>query len=507
MTTIDDQKVDPAVLSNTATTVPLHDPDAPNVRRQIQHIFQLSPVAIGILRGQQLVVELANNALLHIWDRTAENVLGKPLFDLFPQARGQGHEELLLSVLQTGQPYFANEHAVRLQRHGWPEIVYFNFVYQPLGDGDGTRNGIIVVGNDITAQVEARQHAEASEQRHQLALTAAQMGVWDLDLITDTSVRTLRHDQIFGYQSMQPVWSGAMFMEHVVPDDRPYARACFESAYQTSSLHLECRTAWPDGSIHWINAQGHVYYDDEGVPKRMLGVITDTTDRKELETRRDTFLSVASHELRTPITAIKGMTELLLRTVDKREASSTELRALKTIVNQVDRLARLVDDMLDISRIDAGKLAISFTNVDLHSLITNLLNQHQLLHPNHRLTYNAAQPVLVWGDADRLQQVMFNLISNAIQHAPAGSEIQTRLHLEDNQVIVSVHNQGPEIALAKQAHIFERFYQGEEQPARGLGLGLYIAREIVEQHHGKIWVDSEAGEGSTFHFSLPTRNI
>ena len=472
-------------------------------RARLYSLFMQAPVAIAIFRGPAHVIELANELHLQIWGRSAEDVLNKPMFDALPEARGQGYEELLAGVLRTGNPYIANEHSARLIRNGQPEMVYFNFVFQPLREVDGTISGVIVIANEITEQVRARQIVEDSEQRQLLALHAAQMGVWDLDLVHNTAVRTLRHDQIFGYDSIQMQWDADLFFQHVVPQDQAYAQQCFATAFKSGYLNMECRIRWQDGSIHWIDAQGQVYYDAAGTPVRMLGVVIDITERKELESRRDEFLSVASHELKTPVTAIKGMTELLLRMAGKRDASERELRALNTVNQQVDRMTRLVNDMLDVSRIAAGKLVVSLEAIDLCALLSEVVEQEQFVHTTHTLTLEPCAPCIVRGNHDRLQQVVLNLLANAVQHSPLGSAICIMLHQDADQVTVSVRDTGVGISKEKQAHLFERFYQAQENPARGLGLGLYIVKEIIEQHHGRIWVESESGYGSTFSFSLP----
>ena len=130
---------------------------------------------------------------------------------------------------------------------------------------------------------QVEQRIKDSEQRLNLALDSAQMGAWDLDLISDTAIRSLRHDQIFGYSSLQPQWGAKIFLNHVAPEDRERVMKNFEEAYQTDHFHMECRVIWPDQSLHWIMAQGHVHRNDNGDPIRMLGVVMDTTESKRNE--------------------------------------------------------------------------------------------------------------------------------------------------------------------------------------------------------------------------------
>jgi PAS domain S-box-containing protein len=150
-----------------------------------------------------------------------------------------------------------------------------------------TREGaplcFIVQTDDITKRRRAEAALKDSERRLALALDSAQMGMWDLDLLTDTAVRSLRHDQIFGYSAAVPTWGAAVFMTHVVPEDREGARRAFEKAFASDNFDLECRILWADESIHWISAKGRVYRDQKGDPARMMGTIVDVTENKRAE--------------------------------------------------------------------------------------------------------------------------------------------------------------------------------------------------------------------------------
>lgn len=231
----------------------------------------------------------------------------------------------------------------------------------------------------------------------------------------------------------------------------------------------------------------------------------DITERKQLEQRRDQFLSVASHELKTPITTIKGFCELLLKRADQHGASEREMRALDAMNKQADRLTRLVNDMLDVPRLMMDTFELSFEAVDVEAFLQAIVEQWQMVYTSHRFILEATTPCIVEADPDRLQQVVLNLLSNAVQHAPAMSTITIRLTTEDDRVTVAIQDAGSGIPKEKQPSLFERFYQAQERPARGLGLGLYIAKAIIERHHGTIAVESEVGHGSTFFFSLPCK--
>ncbi len=232
--------------------------------------------------------------------------------------------------------------------------------------------------------------------------------------------------------------------------------------------------------------------------------VQDITERQRLERRRDEFLSLASHELKTPITSIKALAEFQLRRVQHRDANEKELKALESINRQADRLTRLVNDMLDVSRIATDRLTIQFEDVDLSALVREVIEQQQMVHTTHTFILRDLYPCIVYANHDRLQQVMLNLVSNATHHSPAGSTIRITMQPARDEVIVSVQDEGVGIPRNKQDKLFQRFYQAQEKPARGLGLGLYISKDIIRRHGGMIWVESEEGKGSTFFFSLPS---
>jgi PAS domain S-box-containing protein len=665
---------------------------------------------------------------------------------------------------------------------------------------------------DITDRKRAEAALKDSERRLSLALDSAQMGMWDLDLLTDTSVRSLRHDQIFGYSAAVPTWGAAVFMTHVVPEDREVAKRAFERAFVSDNFDMECRIRWADQSVHWISAKGRVYRNPKGDPVRMMGTVVDVTERKraeeqlraanafldaiieniplilfikesqslrfirvnrtaedllgwanqtligktdydfwpkeqaeffiekdretlshgsvvdipeepiqtrhqgvrilhtkkvpildtagnplyllgisediterkriEVEQRflaevsvalstsleyeqtaanlarlvvqsvadwcavdvmdeegrlsrlkvasadpeqaalcavleqmppnrdlphlmrsvseskrpivveqvtsryieslaqgpahlqalraagltsflavpllvrgqplgalflgsstpsrvfrqgdlrwaealadraataienarlyrssvhatqlRDQVLGVVAHDLRNPLSAILLQTSALKRHGPEPERRSQE--PVEAIHRTTKRMNRLIQDLLDVARMEAGQLTIERARLPAGGLITDAVDMQRSLASSSSLELRVeVDPDVaeVWGDRNRLLQVFENLIGNAIKFTRAGGRITAGTTSRDDEVVFWVADTGGGIPSENLPHVFDRFWQATRTGRRGAGLGLPIAKGIVEAHGGRIWVESTAGSGSTFFFTIP----
>lgn len=220
---------------------------------------------------------------------------------------------------------------------------------------------------------------------------------------------------------------------------------------------------------------------------------------------RDEFLSTASHELKTPVTAIKGYAQLMRRW-GLAEQHPRLAGALEVLQRQSDRLTRLVDDLLEVSRFRLGGSDFRPRRFELGELAAQVLDQLEALSGRHRLTLRHEAPAVVQADRERVEQVLTNLLSNAIKYSPDGGEVEVRVGVEANRAVVSVRDQGVGIPRERQTHLFERFYRahaGTQHDYGGLGIGLYVSREIVVRHGGSISFESQEEQGSTFRFTLP----
>jgi len=240
----------------------------------------------------------------------------------------------------------------------------------------------------------------------------------------------------------------------------------------------------------------------------LVVVYQDITDQKEVEQLKDDFLSIASHELKTPLTSIMGYTQLLNRRLGSESRKLGSEDVIEVIETQCRRMKRLVDDLLDVSRIERGTLQAAHAAVDLPALIADVVKKIQATSPEHEFsTHVGREAVRVWGDEDRLEQVLTNLLSNAVKYSPEGGRVEVRLARNGEMVEVVVQDRGIGIPADQQSRIFSRFYQAESvvrsRRFGGMGLGLFISKAIIDEMGGSISVESSVGHGSTFQFTLP----
>ena len=222
---------------------------------------------------------------------------------------------------------------------------------------------------------------------------------------------------------------------------------------------------------------------------------------KQVDKQKSTFLNVVAHELKTPLAILRLIT---YRITDQAKQLIDE-ETNRELDGEFERLTVLVDDLLDVSRIEKGKLFIEKKNLDVTHLIRQVVTRMQQISPHHKISIELPKRVLINADELRIKQVLINLIGNAVKHSAKHTAISVAMIQEKDMVIVSIKDHGVGISKKDLPNIFDMFYQVQDYFTKGFGLGLYISKEIVTQHGGKIWVESVKGKGSTFYFSLPKK--
>jgi PAS domain S-box-containing protein len=284
----------------------------------------------------------------------------------------------------------------------------------------------------------------------------------------------------------------------------PHARYSSDAALRGEVLRrYEALIRRADGTDLYITVSAAPVCEERGGPPQMaVTVLHDIHELKRLEKLRDEFLSVAAHELKTPVATVKGYAQLLQRPTFPAERAD---QALQVIARQCDRMDRMVCELLELSRLRVGRVRLNLQRIDLRRIAEDSVARMQVLARHHQLLLDFDGEATVEVDRDRLDQVLVNLLDNAVKFSPDGGQIRVRLRAEGDEVVLSVSDRGLGIPFERQSHIFERFYQahaGELPNPGGMGVGLHLAREILDLHGGRIWFESQPGEGTTFFFAL-----
>ncbi len=253
----------------------------------------------------------------------------------------------------------------------------------------------------------------------------------------------------------------------------------------------------------WSVISARPIIDQEGKLRGAVSVTHDITGIKELEQKKDEFISIASHELKTPVTSIKGFVHLLQK---DHNPEDKHYKFLSKVDKQLDNLVELIEDLLTLSRVQAGKLPYRMKKVNISKLTREVVEDIQTTAQNHKIEFKDGVKQLVTADRERISQVLINLITNAIKYSPEGKNIIVEVKKAGHDIRVGVKDFGIGIDSREQGKLFDRFYRVEDAAHRtfpGLGIGLYLSKQIVTRHNGKIWFESKKGRGSTFYFQIP----
>lgn len=480
---------------------------------RLKSLFQQAPGYIAVLCEPSHLFELVNDAYLQLVGN--REVMGKSIREAMPELEGQGFYELLDKVFQTGETFVGHAIPIKLQLEPGQDLVerFLDFVYQPIRDVRGEITGIFVEGSDVTDAVRATQAIRASEARlRQLANTIPHLA-WMAD--PDGHIHWY-NDRWYAYTGATPDQMLGWGWESVqdpalLPMVVERWRASLASG-EPWEMTFPLRSA--SGEFRTFFSRAAPLRDEAGKIVQWFGTNTDVTEikaaEKELKAaseRKDEFLAMLAHELRNPLAPINTAAELLSLThLDEARVKQTA----SIISRQVGHMTKLVDDLLDVSRVTRGLVTMRADVLDINELVTEAVEQVQpQMHvKQHRLSVQRADEALyVRGDRTRLIQVMSNLLNNAARYTPAKGTIDVKVTSAADWITISVSDDGIGLAPALAPYIFELFTQGERSSDRGqggLGLGLALVKSLVELHAGAVSVRSEgAGKGSEFVVRLP----
>ncbi len=439
----------------------------------------------------------------------ASDTLGEPFWELFPDLKHTPLEKNLRECAASGAARDFEHHSERWDR--WYAVRCY----------PGRNGGVSMHLRDTTAARRATQALRASEDDLDFALASADLGHWSFNLRDGSSRRTPRHDEIFGFDAQRD-WTYEVFLEHVHPTERDAVDRAFQQAVATDGIwDIQCTIRRGDGVERQIWKTARIKRGSDGRIEKMLGIVGDVTEQRQVETertraelalrdadrRKDEFLATLAHELRNPLAPIRNGLEII-RIAGENPTIVERTRVMMD--RQMNQMVRLVDDLLDVSRVTSGKLELQRERFEMHLMVDIAIETSRPLIDAAGLTLSVLmsnEPIIMQGDVTRLAQVISNLLSNSSRYTPRGGRIVLRVEREPGVVVVSVTDDGIGIPQPMLESIFGMFTQVDrrlEKVSGGLGLGLSLVKAIVEGHGGTAEARSDGeGHGSEFVIRLP----
>lgn len=350
--------------------------------------------------------------------------------------------------------------------------------------------------------------ARISEEHLAIALSQVALGFWELDLHTKVIGCTDQNRVNFGLSKSEAITEETI-IRAILPEDRWRRETGLKQAMnpQTPTYDFEIRVRHADQKIHWLHVRGTVIFDKE-VPVRIIGTTIDISDKKGIETLRDELLNITTHELKSPLSVVKGYLQVLYKFIsgigDKKHQLITE-RAISANT----KVERLIEEIIKANKHQESELKLKKEPLNLRYLITEVISNTSLVHEDIEINlFCLTESYIVSGDKYRISQVLTNLVNNAIKYAPGESKIEIKLSGDTSGVQVSITDNGIGISEHEREKVFQKFYRVENTSrlAEGSGIGLFLCAEIIALHGGRIgMLANPAGKGTTAFFELPIK--
>ena len=368
-----------------------------------------------------------------------------------------------------------------------------------IRDENGEVKNIIALAEDITEEKFALEKIKQSEQTFRTLSNTLPQLVWMTNADGQSEFISKQWNEYSGIKEELDT----VFDERLIhPEDKEMVEGFWKNSLKDGMPYkASIRLKHNSGEYRWNSCEGIVIRDNQGNIHKWVGACSDIHEEKMKEQKKDDFISIASHEMKTPLTTAKAYLQLLEMTLVETEAPSVYA---KKATAAVERLQSLIAELLDASKIQNGKLNYTISTFDFNEMVDNTIESVQY-DTTHAIIKTGTCTLLFSGDKDRLQQVVINLLTNAIKYSPNAKEVLIHIEQQKDGIKVSVTDKGVGMAKQHLDKVFDRYYRIQEHAIhfQGLGIGLYISYDIINRHGGKIWVESEVGKGSTFFFTLP----
>jgi signal transduction histidine kinase len=483
-------------------------------RFRLYEALRHAPARVGMLLGSDLRFAIVSPAQLAELGLTEKDVIGRPFRDIDPDP---SHRAVLEQVYRTGEPHVSSESLTRARLSTGATVEgYFNSTIVATRNALGAIDGVIYFAADVTDLVIGRKRVEelaaaVAGERDELQHIINELPEGVVVMRRDGPVTRNRvADELLGrpftgdneaaqidYVPRHP--NGTRYQIR----DFPIMRGLEGEEVRGEEMIIHNPARGQDLNI--LVSAAPVRRDGEIVAA--VSVFQDITQLRAFERQRTEFFSMASHEIRTPVTAILLQLDLALRQISRGDSSNTE-EMLKKARQRTKALTALINDLLDVSRLDVGKLALELQDIDLAAVVRRTVEDYPSDedHPIRVISSGGSLPVR--GDGRRIVEVIENLLSNAVKYSPKGGAVSVEIGREKDQAVIRVRDEGLGVPEAERGQIFERFFRTSvAKPYGGVGLGLYISREIVTRMGGDIALESSGAKGSVFRVSLPLQRV
>ena len=479
------------------------------------------PVGVCLLEGPEHRYAFANPCFYDLF-RGDRGILGRSLSEASPELRRTQLPRILDWVYQTGTPFYGSEFPVDVADGvGGLHSLFLNFALEPMRDPSGAIYGISVTAAEVTELVRSRKVLEQKDARLSLALNAGKIGTWDFDLATKELMWSERGAEMCGFSGAAKTGYDD-FLSRVHPEDRERMRASVlasTSENGSAAYEIEYRILRPDGETRTIQANGMTEFESVGgalKPVLFTGTVIDVTDQvnaraqilaaknlaETANTAKSAFLANMSHEIRSPLGSIMGFSDLL-------KSGDVSLADVSQYVSVIDRnsqhLLRIIDDILDLAKVEAGKMTIEHVDFSLHDLLADFSSLMGFKARDKGIEFKLRVPSLIPSvinsDPTRLRQILTNVVGNAIKFTDQG-RVQLNVTVENSVARFSVSDTGPGITPEQADKLFQPFHQADVSTTRkfgGTGLGLVLTRRLTEILGGSFVLQKSApGQGSVF---------
>ncbi len=384
------------------------------------------------------------------------------------------------------------------------EYHWFYVNGEPIKNEQGSIEKWAGAFTNVNERKKAEENLQLTSERFRMLADTMPQFVWTGDAAGNLNYY---NKAVYDYSglSFDEIKTGG-WLQIVHPEERAEnLRLWIEAVTTGKGFIFEHRFRRYDGVYRWQLSRATPQKDSAGAIQMWVGTSTDIHEIKELDEQKDYFIGMVSHELKTPVTSIKGHVQIMQRKYRNGEDAFL-INSLAVINKQISKTTKLISDLLDVSKIKSGSLSLNKEHFSVNELIQEVIAEVKLINPIHAIRFAATAEVLVYADKERISQVLINLLTNAIKYSPDSQQVAVKSSVAGGEVQVAIEDFGIGISKNDQQKIFERFYRVEgknEKTFPGFGIGLFISSEIIRRHNGNIGVMSELGKGSVFYFTLP----